>query len=168
MTTTDPGERYLDKADTLEDLVFQALGAASACWANLEGAGVFESDRAKAIGDELLERLRAHLGGYTKLQLLAGEMRANSERWFPQLHDGTKDLSVFYALGLAGEVGEVANVVKKMQRDTGFDVALYAGLAAELADVFVYLLLLADECGVDLLLEYRHKVTVNEQRWGNR
>lgn len=39
----------------LRSAVFQALGAASACWDNLTGAGVFESDRACAIGERLLE-----------------------------------------------------------------------------------------------------------------
>lgn len=59
MSATTTGEtRYLDQARTLEELVFQALGAASMCWENPAGAGVFESDRAKEIGDELLARLR--------------------------------------------------------------------------------------------------------------
>ena len=40
---------------TLEEVVFQALGAASACWESLEGAGVFQSDRAKTIGDEVID-----------------------------------------------------------------------------------------------------------------
>jgi uncharacterized protein YegP (UPF0339 family) len=44
--------------DPLRSVIFQALGAASACWENLAGAGVFESDRAKAIGDDLLDFLR--------------------------------------------------------------------------------------------------------------
>lgn len=41
--------------------VFEALGAASVCWSTPEGAGVFDSLRAEAIGDELLELLRAKL-----------------------------------------------------------------------------------------------------------
>jgi NTP pyrophosphatase (non-canonical NTP hydrolase) len=98
---------------------------------------------------------------------LTQEMRANSERWFPQIHDGSLDLMQFYTLGLIGETGEVANVIKKMIRQAGEgDVALYAGLATELADVFTYLLLLAQECGVDLVQEYRLKAAVNEERWG--
>lgn len=54
-----PEEAKFDFSDIpLEEAVFQALGAASACWDNLEGAGVFESDRAKAIGDALMARIR--------------------------------------------------------------------------------------------------------------
>lgn len=101
--------------------------------------------------------------------VLASEMRANSERWFPRWHSPElgMPLVVAYALGLAGEVGEVCNVVKKQMRD-GEHALLDEGLGGELADCFVYLLLLADECGVDLVAEYRQKVIVNENRWGGR
>lgn len=44
---------------TLQNAVFQALGAASVCWETPEGAGVFQSDRAKAIGDALVEFIRS-------------------------------------------------------------------------------------------------------------
>ena len=37
----------------LRERIGLAIGAASACWENLAGAGVFESDRAKAIADDL-------------------------------------------------------------------------------------------------------------------
>lgn len=45
--------------DPRREAVFEALGAASACWSNLEGAGVFDAERAGRIGDDLLERLDA-------------------------------------------------------------------------------------------------------------
>jgi hypothetical protein len=38
-----------------ETAVFLALGAASTCW---DEAGVFQSERAKQVGDELIEHLR--------------------------------------------------------------------------------------------------------------
>lgn len=94
---------------------------------------------------------------------LAAEMRANSERWFPAIHDGQFPLGAFYALGLAGEAGEVANEMKKIWR--GVD-GNRGNVGAELSDTFTYLLLLADECGVDLIAEYRDKVAVNNNRWG--
>jgi len=40
-----------------ESEIFQALGATSACWSHLEGAGVFESTRAKDIGEELCKKI---------------------------------------------------------------------------------------------------------------
>lgn len=42
----------------LEEAVFTALGAASTCWENLNKAGIFESDRCKNIGDQLIKRIR--------------------------------------------------------------------------------------------------------------
>lgn len=47
------------ESDPKASLIFQALGAASVCWEKIEGAGVFDSDRAKRIGDELLSELEA-------------------------------------------------------------------------------------------------------------
>lgn len=46
-----------DRVESRQDAVFQALGAASMCWEYPEKAGIFESDRAKEIGDALLEKL---------------------------------------------------------------------------------------------------------------
>lgn len=37
--------------------IFQAIGAASTCWESLEHAGVFDSTRAKEIGDALIMEL---------------------------------------------------------------------------------------------------------------
>lgn len=97
------------------------------------------------------------------LSSLAAKMRCNSERWFPDLHDGSVDLVAFYAMGLSGEAGEVLNIVKKLVRKKGGDKA---ALPFELADAFTYLMLLADELGVDLLTEYALKEKVCESRWG--
>lgn len=42
----------------IESAVFQALGAASVCWEEMSGTGTFQSDRAKEIGEALIERIR--------------------------------------------------------------------------------------------------------------
>lgn len=106
------------------------------------------------------------------IEALTALMRDDSERWFPRLHEDThRALVVAYTLGLAGEAGEVANLVKKWNRD-GAAVSRsdreQADLAAELADVFTYLLLLADECNVDIVKAYRLKRRHNRTRWDRR
>ncbi len=60
----------------LRERIALAVGYASACWENLAGAGVFESDRARACVDDLtanvirLTRLgEAHLGCATTAEL---------------------------------------------------------------------------------------------------
>ena len=55
-------------------------------------------------------------------------------------------------LGLAGEAGEVANIVKKIQRDHGGEITdeIRAKLKDELGDVLWYISACADELGLTL------------------
>ncbi len=55
-------------------------------------------------------------------------------------------------LGLAGEAGEVANIVKKIQRDLGGQITdeVRAKLQDELGDVLWYISACADELGLTL------------------
>ena len=48
----------------LEELVFQALGEASMCWDETP-KGVFESSKAKEIGEKLLRSIRTYYGKET-------------------------------------------------------------------------------------------------------
>jgi hypothetical protein len=52
-----------DEELTLATAVFQALGAVSTCWETLEGAGAFQSERAKQIGETLIEHIPLLVGG---------------------------------------------------------------------------------------------------------
>lgn len=70
---------------------------------------------------------------------------------------------------LVGEVGEVANVLKKIDRgmkelgDPSLDEAR-KDLAHELADVQCYLILLAARCGIDLGEATREKFNIVSDR----
>lgn len=110
------------------------------------------------------------------LAALGARMVADSEAWFPSVHKrGRKATAMHYALGLAGEVGEVLDVIKKADI-CGWvtDCDLHAdgkhdaeALAAELADALTYLLALASRLGVDLDAAYEAKRAVNVERWGD-
>ena len=45
---------------TLPEVVFQVIGAASVCWNGVEKAGLFQSDRAGAYGNELIDWIEDH------------------------------------------------------------------------------------------------------------
>jgi hypothetical protein len=47
----------LDHSVGIEEFIGQAVGAASMCWENPEGAGVFDADRAKQIVEEIMDHL---------------------------------------------------------------------------------------------------------------
>lgn len=50
-------ELILDHTVGIEEFIGQAVGAASVCWENPGGAGVFDADRAKQITEEVLDHL---------------------------------------------------------------------------------------------------------------
>lgn len=64
--------------------------------------------------------------------------------------DGSDWSLMEWAAALTGEVGELANLLKKVKRgDTTMEQAQQA-IADELADVQTYLSILAEQCGVSL------------------
>lgn len=88
----------------------------------------------------------------------------DSQRWFPS----TASDFEHHALALAGETGELCNVVKKIQRGSLDHTAagVKHSLAMELVDVFTYTLVLAGLLHIDLEAAYYVKRTENEQRFG--
>lgn len=56
--TEDEKINYHFDEISIESAVNQALGAASTCWENMSGTGVFNSNEALNISDQLLKRIR--------------------------------------------------------------------------------------------------------------
>jgi dCTP diphosphatase len=71
------------------------------------------------------------------------------------------------ALALSGEVGELAAEFQWLtdEQATTLSGPDLAAVAAELADVFTYLVRLADTLGIDLIESARDKLAVNRQRF---
>jgi dimeric dUTPase (all-alpha-NTP-PPase superfamily) len=77
-------------------------------------------------------------------------------------------------IGILGEFGEFANVVKKMALEADYDPAYdlaehlkarHGDLAEELVDAFIYLIRLASHLDIDIEQAYLEKLKVNEQRF---
>ncbi len=85
----------------------------------------------------------------------------DSQLYFPELHQ-EQDL-VFLTLALAGEVGEIANEIKKWRRGDGDEYLDRA--ARELPDALIYLSLLANALGVNLTEAYIEKREFNNGRY---
>lgn len=87
---------------------------------------------------------------------------------YPDANDMTPEAVVYVALGLAGEVGEVSNQVKKIIRDDEYVIteARHAKLVDELGDVFWYAFRLADELNVtveEVLSRNAKKLTARKE-----
>ena len=81
-------------------------------------------------------------------------------------YQGTLPDDVFFALGLAGEVGETINFMKKEHRD---GVTHQQDIHMEMADSLVYLIMLASSRGIsfdELLKMAIHKHNVYRERKG--
>lgn len=99
------------------------------------------------------------------LNRLRAVNRQRQKEW-----DGEKKFTLlYYSNALAGEVGEVANVAKKMERErlglVGSKATL-EDLADELADVIIYADLLANEAGLDLAQAVIDKFNKTSDKYG--
>jgi len=85
----------------------------------------------------------------------------NMENMIKRLEYGT--------IALTGEVGEFANVLKKVIRDREANIPIedqkFAHLREELTDVFIYLMLMSVTLGMDLENEWKAKKAKNEERF---
>lgn len=94
----------------------------------------------------------------------AKEALRDSYSWFPEQ---SRSLG-FLGLALAGEVGEVANIVKKIERGSLDlnDPQVRYDLIMELTDVYTYLMLMAGNLQADLSVTYEVKREENVRRFG--
>ena len=86
----------------------------------------------------------------------------DSVEYFPNSHPGSPD---YLALCLAGEVGEVANEIKKLLRGSITLEELRRRLHDELPDILIYLVMLAESVDVDLAKAYEQKREYNNGRY---
>lgn len=99
---------------------------------------------------------------------ILGEMSkqalADSELWFP----ATARSMSFVALAMAGEVGELCNILKKVERGSSSlgDPKVRHEIAFETTDVLTYALMMAGIGGFDLGKTYEIKRAKNMSRFG--
>lgn len=87
--------------------------------------------------------------------------------WFQTIDASTLPVLLELTVALAGEVGEFANVTKKVVRGDFTLENAKPELSAELADIFIYVLKLTDQLGIDLEAAFRNKLAYNEKRFAN-
>lgn len=86
----------------------------------------------------------------------------DNKAWFP---DVAPDLG-HHLIGMIGEVGEFAEIVKKVDRGSReLNDETYAEMALELVDVLIYLCSCASILNVDLAKLYHQKREYNDNRF---
>ncbi|WP_369045766.1 hypothetical protein [Sinomonas sp. P10A9] len=99
------------------------------------------------------------------LQKQFDERRSTNFDWSDAITATNTQPLIHNVLSLAGESGEVANLVKKFDRgDFDFE-RLMNELPGELADVAIYLIKIAYQSGIDLERAVVDKISQNERRF---
>jgi NTP pyrophosphatase (non-canonical NTP hydrolase) len=91
---------------------------------------------------------------------------ADSRHWFPDVHRTDHDAIVHFSLGIAGEVGELVNLVKKVNRGSITFEQVRTMMTHEMADVLIYLCDIAETLGIDLATAVEEKREILIERWG--
>ena len=97
------------------------------------------------------------------LQNLHAAMRAFAEERDWRQYHSPKNL----AMALCGEIGELAEHFQWLTEEESkhFSGKKLQAVAQEMADVQLYLILLADALGLDLIEEARNKMRINAERY---
>lgn len=118
-----------------------------------------------ACGDGVSNQEQSEVGGVVVHGLnLARFSRINEQRCFESFHPLESWSPTDWACALAGEVGELCNLLKKRHR--GEDIA-QEDIADEMGDVLAYLDLLATRCGINLSLATVRKFNAVSARVGS-
>lgn len=123
MNDQDDSKRrnIFEDAQTLDEVVFQAIGAGSSCWETLDGTGVFQSSDAKRIGEDAVARI-------AQLQLRDDVGRDVD----PGLLDALQDLGDEYGpLGVATVAAQLSDVNMVMVRLRAIQAEKQAALYAQ-------------------------------------
>jgi len=100
-----------------------------------------------------------------KLQKEFDSKHQIKHNWAQEITEENFQQLQFLVLSLAGEVGEMANCVKKVVRgDQQYDTSKER-IAEELTDVFIYVLKLAYQMDIDLESSYLQKLEINKSRF---
>lgn len=86
-------------------------------------------------------------------------------KWNSKVTDSNIEMLEFLLVSLTGEVGEVANIVKKIVRGDFKLDEKKPDIQEELADVFIYLLKLSYQLDIDLEKAYVEKMAKNRERF---
>lgn len=86
-------------------------------------------------------------------------------KWNDKVTDENLELLEFLLLSLTGEVGETANIVKKIVRGDFPLSHKIDDLKEEICDIFIYILKLSYQLDIDLEKEYLSKMIKNQERF---
>jgi len=114
------------------------------------------------LGPETSQVLSSHLSPYA-----TGVLAFDLEHGLQSIHEPTIENISYLLTAMTGEVGELANVVKKIWRD-GESPKLWRQFDEELVDILIYYIELLVAARVDIDEAWKVKEQVLKERWLQR
>jgi NTP pyrophosphatase (non-canonical NTP hydrolase) len=112
---------------------------------------------------DLEDRLDNAPNGIVDSVLLSHKVICDVKGMGPKAAYG-QDPIMYYSLAVCGEAGEMSNKIVKAHRNGyNHELAMQA-VISELPDIFIYAVVLAHVCGVDIIYEVNKKVEIVMQR----
>src|ERR1035438_3719840 len=100
-----------------------------------------------------------------KMQSDFDATHASRQPWNAPITKDNVELLEHLLVCLVGEIGECANIAKKVVRGDLDYEASRTELASELTDSFIYLLKICNQAGVDLEREFLERLEYNRRRF---
>ncbi|MDD3102570.1 MAG: MazG nucleotide pyrophosphohydrolase domain-containing protein [Patescibacteria group bacterium] len=100
-----------------------------------------------------------------KLQKLFDEKHKGAFSWHQKINSENIHILEYLIIGLIGEVGELANIIKKIRRGDLTYSEHKDDIAEEIVDVFIYLLKMAYQNDIDIEQEFLRKLEKNKRRF---
>jgi len=96
---------------------------------------------------------------------LATPNHQSKHQWGRSVDDTSPEVLEHSVVCLVGELGEFANTLKKVNRGDSSYQDARVNLEEELTDVFIYLMQIANQMGVNLEESYLRKLAKNRERF---
>ena len=100
-----------------------------------------------------------------KIQEQFDNMHTSKFNWNEKITDENIEMLEFLLISLFGEIGETANIVKKVIRGDFNLVDVKDEISEEIADIFIYLMKLCNQLNIDLEGSYLKKLSKNKNRF---
>lgn len=88
-------------------------------------------------------------------------------KWDEKVTDKNIELLEFLIISLVGEIGEAANIVKKIHRGDFLLKDVKDKLSEEVIDILIYILKISYQLDLDIEKKYEEKMNRNKKRFKN-
>lgn len=121
--------------------------------------------KSKKLFKKLKDGNQMNLDEILNMQKEFDEKHETNFNWNKPIDQKNLDMLGFILMGIVGEVGELANIIKKILRGDDLLESKRTDIEEEIADIFIYLMKFCNQMKIDLEGNYLLKLKKNKKRF---